>query len=110
MILPTTLCTILAPGYWVRNQTLSAGSRVLSLTIWTRPPPLMMAVAYGSSRAVTHKGRWNHVHTSTSHAAKPIVLSWKGEKITLIRVRTETLERRTGQKFPAVVSQTVSVK
>src|SRR5262249_50120278 len=96
-------------GPLVRNQTLRSGSRVSLLTRWTRPSAPMTAAAYGISRAVAHKGRWNHVHTSVSHAAKPIALSAKGENVTLISVATETIKRTIGQKLPAVVSQTVSV-
>src|SRR4030095_1572035 len=77
---------------------------------WTRPSRPTTAASYGTSRAVTHKGTWNQVHTSVSHAAQPTVLSWKGENTSLINMAIETLERTIGQGLPAVVSQTVSVQ
>src|SRR5437763_1903643 len=70
----------------------------------------MTAAAYGTSRAVAHKGTWNHVHASVSHAAKPIVASSKGENMSLINVAAEILKRTIGQALPTVVSQTVSAQ
>src|SRR5581483_2604672 len=70
----------------------------------------MTAASYGTSRAVTHMGTWNQATTSVSHAAKPIVRSSKGEKISLVNMTTERPVRTTGQKPPNVVSQTTPVQ
>src|SRR5262249_29606090 len=70
----------------------------------------MTAAVYGTSRAVAHKGTWNQVHASVSHAAKPIVASSKGENRSLIAMAAEILKRTIGQALPAVLSQTVSAQ
>src|SRR5262245_66345092 len=76
----------------------------------TRPSLPTTAAAYGTSRAVTHNGTWNHVHVRISHAVTLLVLSLNGENMSLINIAPETPKRTIGQNPPAAVSQTEPIK
>src|SRR5215475_10773090 len=105
-----TLRTILSLPRRIRLHTLSEGCRAHSPATNTRPSLVTSAEDRGISCAVSQSGKYSHVQVTIIHPKTRAVLSFDDERAMVPSTAREINRPATGQKAPALLSQTLPLQ